>query len=532
MTMNGTNGHTNGHTTVIKSSNEPDGVLEALGLTGQLNEGLVSDAQVKLKGEVVDTYCPSTGKVLAQVQTAHPSAVPDLVDSAHDAYRKWRLVPAPKRGEILREIRNELYEKKKELGALISLEMGKILQEGIGEVQEGIDICDYAIGLSRMLAGKVLPSERENHFLMETPSPLGVVLVVTAFNFPHAVFFWNFALSFICGNATIWKPSPTTPLVGIATMRIVTKVLQRNGLPTSLATLACGDVELSKALTQHPQIPLVSFTGSEKIGSIVGGVVQSRLGRLILELGGNNAVVVLPDANLDLALRTVLFGAVGTAGQRCTSTRRLFLHESIAEDFVEKLAKAYKQVRIGDPLEEGTLMGPVHSQTAVDAYNQCLEDAQRLGGKLVSGGKKYKHSNEGLNGGFWVEPSIVFYGAAHPETMEEETFAPILHVATFKTLEEAIELNNKVRQGLSSSLFTNDVKAMFEWCGAAGSDCGIVNVNQSTSGAEIGAGFGGNKATGWGRESGGDAWKQYCSWKSSTINFSGQLGLAQGIKFE
>lgn len=516
-------------------STKPSVILKALGLTldsGSPNQGFTAASPTGTKGDVIESHCPSTGAVLAAVQTAHPSSVDALVDDAHAAYLKWREVPAPKRGEILREIREGLASKKEELGALISLEMGKILQEGIGEVQEAIDICDYAVGLSRMMSGRVLPSERENHFLMETPSPLGVVLVISAFNFPHAVFFWNFALSFIAGNATIWKPSPTTPLIAIASHRIIADVLEKHKLPAGIATLACGDVELSKALTEHSKIPLVSFTGSEKIGKIVGGTVQSRLGRLILELGGNNACVVLPDADQDLALRTVLFGAVGTAGQRCTTTRRLLLHKSIAEPFLEKLTRAYKQVRIGDPLSKGTLMGPVHSPTAVENYVQCIKDAQAQGGRLVAGGERYKHTDDAYVQGNWLLPAIIFHGDKHPQVMEEETFAPILHISTFDSLEDAISLNNSVRQGLSSSLFTNDMKAVFQWCGAAGSDCGIVNVNQSTSGAEIGCGFGGNKATGGGRESGGDAWKQYCAWKTSTINFGSSLGLAQGIKFE
>ncbi|KAL7006578.1 hypothetical protein EMMF5_003744 [Cystobasidiomycetes sp. EMM_F5] len=362
--------------------------------------------------------------------SAHETEIDSLIASAHSAYIVLRMMPAPERGTVLLTIRSLLAENKVSLGALISLEMGKAISEGMGEIQEAIDICDYAIGLSPMLPGKVVPSERRDHFLMESPSPLGVVLVVSAFNFPHAVMFWNFALSFVCGNATVWKPSETAGLIAVATTKLVHKAFRQHKLPVALLSLCCGEVSVSKALVAHPRIPLVSFTGSEKTGRLVSAAVGAKLGRSILELGGNNAIVVLPDANQEMALRTVLFGALGTAGQRCTSTRRLLLHQSIAEDFVERLSKAYANVinthRIGDPLDQAYLMGPVHTAVAVDAYNAALVEAQKQGGRLLCGGSAVKHLKQGYEKGFWVQPAMVFHADRHPEIMEEETFAPIL----------------------------------------------------------------------------------------------------------
>lgn len=542
--------------TVKPTSLSPFGILSSLALSStEINQGVLyssssaSDPSVRAtsngnvggddveSGKTITTsYCPATGQALGRVQNASESEVPLLIASAHAAFLSCRSLPAPQRGLVLLTLRHLLASSKQPLGLLLSLEMGKSLSEGLGEIQEAIDICDYAIGLSRTLSGKVIPSERSQHILMETPSPLGVVVVVTAFNFPHAVWFWNFAISFVCGNATVWKPAPSTPLIAIASIKLIHQALASHNLPTSLASLCCGPTPVSSALIFHPLVALVSFTGSEATGRIVSSRVAGRLGKTILELGGNNAVVVLPDADMELALRTVLFGAIGTAGQRCTTTRRLLLHESLAERFLERLGKSYRDVieqgRIGDPLLAENLMGPVHSQEAVTRYNEALQEAKKQGGRVLVGGEQVKHRVKGYEGGNWVTPAIVYYGKNHPKIMEEETFAPILHVTTFETLDEAIALNNRVRQGLSSSLFTKSMQSVFHWLGPAGSDCGIVNVNQSTSGAEIGAGFGGNKATGWGRESGGDAWKQYCSWKSATVNFGNELGLAQGLTFE
>ncbi len=422
-----------------------------------------------------------------------------------------------------------------DLGDLISLEMGKIRTEGKGEVQEFVDIMDSAVGMARSIGGSSVSSERAGHSLQHIPNPLGLVGVISAFNFPNAVFGWNFSLAFITGNATLWKPAPTVNLVGIATTKILAKVLEANDLPGALAALVCGGVEVGKKLVSDPRVDLVSFTGSEHVGRLVSMEVASRFGQSILELGGNNASIVLPDANLKLAAPSVVFSALGTAGQRCTTTRRLFLHKDIADEFLATLVTAYKSasLRTGNPLAENTLIGPLHTQDAVAKFEAAVAEAQEQGGKVLVGGAKWDGADELLKGGNWVQPTIVkFDDVTKAKVMQRETFAPILYVATFSTLEEAIELNNNVPQGLSSSLFTKDITSAYKWLGPAGSDCGIVNVNGSTSGAEIGLPFGGNKSTGWGREAGGESWKQYVRWSSSTINFSNELAFAQGVSFE
>ncbi|ORY72399.1 succinate-semialdehyde dehydrogenase, partial [Leucosporidium creatinivorum] len=522
------------------SSASLQGVFQRLGLptNPSIDEPLAGVFNGKWggRGPIVDSINPATGELLARVREASAEDIEETFVATREAYKQWRSVPAPQRGVVLQEIGRALSERRDDLGAIVTLEMGKIKSEGQGEVQqEIIDMFDIAVGRSRSLSGGTYPSERENHFIVESCNPLGVVGVITAFNFPTAVYGWNFSLSFVCGNATVWKPAPTTSLCAIATTKIIASVLEKNNLPGALSALLCGGGEAGQAVVDDKRIDLVSFTGSEARGKKVGQDVQARFGRTILELGGNNAAIVLPDANLALALPSIAFAALGTAGQRCTTTRRLFLHSSIADSFLASLVAAYKSTasRIGDPLAEGTLIGPVHAQDGVNRYLAAIEQIKKDGGEILVGGKRAE-VDAALSKGNWVEPTIVKVanGGRGFKMMQEETFAPILYVSTFETLEEAIELNNGVAQGLSSALFTQDLSNAFKWIGPEGSDTGIVNVNGSTSGAEVGAPFGGNKSTGWGRESGGDAWKQYARWSSCTINWSNKVGMSQGVSFD
>ncbi|MBW0470514.1 hypothetical protein O181_010229 [Austropuccinia psidii MF-1] len=485
-------------------------------------------------GEILTPIDPATGTPIGpQVSSADQTQTLESIKSSREAFKIWKNVPAPKRGEILKEINHQFIKLKVPLGTLITLEMGKIFSESLGEVEEVIQICDYAVGLSRMLGGKVISSERSDHIIQEIPNPLGLVGVITAFNFPCAVYGWNFALSFITGNSSIWKPSPTTPLIAIAMTKIISRVLESYNLPGAISSLVCGGASVGDRLVNDKQVDLLSFTGSEAVGKRVGEAVQGRFGKVLLELGGNNALVVMPSASLDLALRATVFGAVGTAGQRCTTTRRLFLHESIYENFLASLKNSYDQVRgrAGHGLESSTLLCALHSPQAVDLYTQCVNECRSVGARILYGGQLTPDSQ-------FVEPTIVDWNnklrdpSKMPEIVRREVFAPILHVGKFKELDEAIEMTNCVDQALSSSLFTRDIGDVYRWTGPNGSRCGIVNVNAGTSGAEIGAGFGGNFHTGWGRESGGDAWKQYCRWSSCTINFSNEMPLAQGINFE
>ncbi|GAA5915544.1 uncharacterized protein JCM6883_000287 [Sporobolomyces salmoneus] len=483
-------------------------------------------------GAIHKSLNTATGEVLGQVQTATPQEVEDTLKASRAAYRDWKNVAPPKRGEVLRQIRNALNDNIDDLGKLVSLEMGKVLSEGRGEVQEFVDVCDLAVGLSRSIGGTVYSSEREKHFATEIANPLGVVGVVTAFNFPVAVYGWNLALALITGNASIWKPAPSTPLTAIATTKIIQEVLAANKLDGALSSLLCGGGEVGEALVTDKRVDLLSFTGSEARGREVSMKVAGRFGQSLLELGGNNASIVMPDANMQLALQAITFSALGTAGQRCTTTRRLFLHSSIAPHFITSLVDAYKSVskRMGHPLDPNTLVGPVHSADTVKRFGSAIAKIKEQGGEVLIGGKKVEMKGE-LAGGNYVEPTIVL--VKDQETfpmMKEETFAPILYVSTFDTLEEAIELNNSVAQGLSSSLFTQSMDDAFKFIHS--SDTGIINVNGSTSGAEIGMAFGGNKSTGWGRESGSDAWKQYVRWSSCTLNWSNEVGLAQGVKFD
>ncbi|KAH7882968.1 NAD-aldehyde dehydrogenase [Phlebopus sp. FC_14] len=512
-------------------SSRASSILNALDIPSASELPGVYDGQWGGSGAILESVCPATGEVLARVQSATPRELQVALEKSKEAYIFLRKIPAPRRGELLRQIREALAANRDVLGALVSLEMGKIKTEGVGEVQEFVDICDYAVGLSRMMNGRVVASERPGHTILEVPNPLGLVGVLTAFNFPVAVYGWNFSLSFAAGNANVWKPSPSTPLCAIAVTKIIASVLERNGLPGAVSALVTGGKDIGEGVVNNADVPLVSFTGSEAVGRVVGKAVQSRFGKTILELGGNNASIVMPDADLGMAVPAVFFGAVGTAGQRCTSTRRLYLHRGIAQRFLDALQKLYASVRVGDPLVESTLLGPLHTRAAVTIYSDAVKRLRENGAQILTGGQKYEE--DALRHGNFVQPTIAIPKYADPtDTIwSTETFAPILNVRIFDELEEAIAWNNAVPQGLSSSLWTRDIRDIGKWIGSEGSDTGIVNVNVGTSGAEIGAAFGGNKSTGWGRESGGDAWKQYVRWSACTINFSDAAPLAQGVSF-
>lgn len=498
--------------------------LKELGLEAQ-NKGVYCGEWVG-NGEEVTSYSPTTNEPIAKVTQGNSADYEKAVKAAKEAWQVWAEVPAPQRGEIVRQIGEALREKKELLGKMESLENGKILAEGIGEVQEYIDICDYAVGLSRMFAGHVFPSERKGHALIEQWNPLGVIGVITAFNFPVAVYGWNNAIALVCGNTVLWKGAPTTPLTSVAVTKVVTSVLEKNGMPGAVCSMVCGGADIGTLIAKDERIPLVSFTGSTKIGHKVSLMVQERFGKFLLELGGNNAIIVNEDADLDMVVRASVFACAGTAGQRCTTTRRLILHESVHDEVVSRLVKAYAQLRIGDPIEPDTLYGPLHSKQAVEMYKNAVAEAVKAGGKIEYGG-------EVIDGqGNFVQPTIISGLAHDAKIVHTETFAPIVYALKFKNLDQAIRWNNEVKQGLSSSLFTKDLGNIFRWIGPKGSDCGIVNVNIPTSGAEIGGAFGGEKQTGGGRESGSDAWKQYMRRSTCTINYSKELPLAQGIKFE
>ncbi|KII91733.1 hypothetical protein PLICRDRAFT_38570 [Plicaturopsis crispa FD-325 SS-3] len=512
-------------------SSRASGILASLDIASSEEIPGVYDGQWKGSGEIFESICPTTGEILARVRSATPEELQEALENTKAASREFRSIPAPRRGEILRQIRVALAEKRDALGALVSLEMGKIKTEGVGEVQEFIDICDYAVGLSRMMNGRVVASERPGHSILEVPNPLGVVAVLSAFNFPVAVYGWNLSLSLAAGNATIWKPSPTTPLCSIAVTKIVTGVLEANNLPGAIAGLVIGGKDAGAAIVESRGVDLVSFTGSEAVGRTVGKAVQHKFGKVILELGGNNASIIMPDADLSLAVPAVFFGAVGTAGQRCTSTRRLYVHRSIADEFLSRLQSAYSTVRVGDPLVQDTLLGPLHAKSGLEVYANAIQRLRTAGADILTGGERYDQG--ALTQGNFVKPTIAIPRSTNPadHIWSTETFAPILNVAIFDDIEQAIDWNNAVPQGLSSSLWTRDLRNVGKWIGPSGSDTGIVNVNVGTSGAEIGAAFGGNKSTGWGRESGGDAWKQYVRWSACTINFSDEAPLAQGVNF-
>jgi aldehyde dehydrogenase (NAD+) len=476
-------------------------------------------------GTAVPTVDPTTGEPLASVPTHTEAEYRRSVDAAAAAFESFRMVPAPKRGEMVRELGERLRELKEPLGDLVSLEMGKIRSEGHGEVQEMIDICDFAVGLSRQLYGLTIASERPRHRMMEQWHPLGPIGIITAFNFPVAVWSWNAALATVCGDTSIWKPSPTTPLCSLAVHSICREVEKAHGLE-GIFQLVLGGADLGERIADDSKLPLVSFTGSIPVGKKVAARVGRRLGRSLLELGGNNAIVVLDDADLDLAVRAITFGAVGTAGQRCTSTRRIFAQEGIASLLRERLVAAYESVSIGNPLAEGTLMGPLSSEGAVRAYETAIEMAKAQGGAVLTGGARVDGP------GYFVKPTLVKAPRQDDFPIAwEETFAPILYVFEVETIDEAIAAHNAVPQGLSSAIFTESMRSAERFLSAIGSDCGIANVNIGTSGAEIGGAFGGEKETGGGRESGSDAWKAYMRRQTCTVNWGGELPLAQGVEF-
>lgn len=498
--------------------------LSRLGIE-PLNSGCWLPDAKECSGRIIESIDPSTGKVIAKVQLASVEDYEETVAVAQEAFKRWRMLPAPKRGEIVRQMGEALRAHKEDLGRLVTLECGKILQEGLGEVQESIDIADFAVGQSRMLYGLSMHSERPGHRMYEQWQPLGVVGVISAFNFPNAVWAWNSMLAAICGDSVIWKPSLKVPLTAIATHKICNEVLKANGFGGVFTLIIGDDQEVGETMINDRRLPLISATGSTRMGRHVGTTVAKRLGRSLLELGGNNAIIVEPDADLDLALMGILFGAVGTAGQRCTSTRRVYLHQDIAEEFTARLVKAYGQVRIGDPLAKGTLMGPLIDADAIKMYNDALDSIVAEGGELLT--ERGQVDREG----FFVKPVIV-QANDEMEMWREETFAPILYLFTYSDLEDAIASQNSVDQGLSSAIFTGGFRAAETFLSPAGSDCGIANVNIGTSGAEIGGAFGGEKDTGGGRESGSDAWKSYMRRQTCTLNYSKELPLAQGISFD
>ena len=480
-------------------------------------------------GSTIYSFSPVDGKKIAAVTLADQADYEKVVITAQTAFPIWNKVPAPKRGDVVRQLGDALRKKKDDLGTLVSYEMGKSLQEGLGEVQEMIDICDFAVGLSRQLYGLTMHSERPNHRMYEQWHPLGIVGIISAFNFPVAVWSWNAALALICGNVCIWKPSAKTPLCGIACQHILAEVLKANDMPEGISSLLISEETVGEMISNDSRIALVSFTGSTRVGRLVSTTVASRFGKSILELGGNNAIIISKDADLDMSLIGAVFGAVGTAGQRCTSTRRLIIHEDVYEDFKGKLVKAYGQLRIGDPLDQNNHVGPLIDTAAVDMYTKAIENGKNEGAKFVVEGGVL--TGEDYISGCYVKPCIAEV-ENHFEIVQHETFAPILYLIKYKTLEEAIALQNGVPQGLSSAIMTLNLREAEQFLSASGSDCGIANVNIGTSGAEIGGAFGGEKETGGGRESGSDAWKGYMRRQTNTINYSNTLPLAQGIKFD
>jgi aldehyde dehydrogenase (NAD+) len=499
----------------------PD-ILEALHIEPLNSGACYGDWIANPAGPELTSFNPATGEPLAKIKQAGPEDYERVVAEASAAFLDWRMLPAPKRGDVVREIGNELRAHKADLGALVSLEMGKILAEGLGEVQEMIDIADFAVGLSRQLYGLTMHSERPGHRMYEQWHPLGIAGVISAFNFPVAVWSWNAMIAAVCGDCVLWRPSSDTPLTAIAVQKICNRVMQRHGIKGVFNLVVGPSRPIGETLVQDARIPLISFTGSTEVGRHVAEVVAHRLGRTILELGGNNGIIVMDDANADLVLRAVLFGAVGTAGQRCTTTRRLFLQRGIAPRIVEALTKAYRQVKIGDPLDPETLMGPLVNRRAVDDFVDGIRRIKEQGGEIVYGGERMM--------GNFVVPTLV---RARPDMpiLKEEIFAPILYVVEFDDLDQAIHWHNDVPQGLSSSMFTTSMISAETFLSHRGSDCGIANVNIGTSGAEIGGAFGGEKETGGGREAGSDSWKTYMRRQTNTINWSAQLPLAQGIKF-
>jgi aldehyde dehydrogenase (NAD+) len=508
------------------------GMKEALTQLGvkAINEGTSTGINHFSNGEILESFSPVDGKLIASVKMTTPADYEKVMQTATEAFKTFRLMPAPQRGEIVRQFGDKLRQNKEALGKLVSYEMGKSLQEGYGEVQEMIDICDFAVGLSRQLHGLTMHSERPGHRMYEQYHSLGVVGIISAFNFPVAVWAWNTALAWICGDVCVWKPSEKTPLCGIACQNIIAEVIRENNLPEGISCLINGDYTIGQLMTADKRVPLISATGSTRMGKIVAQTVAGRLGRSLLELGGNNAIIVTPDADIKMTVIGAVFGAVGTAGQRCTSTRRLIIHESIYDKVKDAVVSAYGQLRIGNPLDEKNHVGPLIDTQAVEMYNSALTKVVAEGGKiLVEGGVL---SGEGYESGCYVKPAIAEAKNSF-EIVQHETFAPVLYLIKYSgTVENAIDVQNGVAQGLSSAIMTNNLREAEHFLSVVGSDCGIANVNIGTSGAEIGGAFGGEKETGGGRESGSDAWKVYMRRQTNTINYTTSLPLAQGIKFD
>jgi aldehyde dehydrogenase (NAD+) len=508
---------------------EMESVLQALGLK-DINNGVSTGLQSwKPAGSRLESYSPVDGELIASVVQANKEDYEKVVAKAQEAFATWRTVPAPQRGELVRQMGNKLREYKEPLGKLVSYEMGKSLQEGLGEVQEMIDICDFAVGLSRQLYGLTMHSERPGHRMYEQYHPLGIVGIISAFNFPVAVWSWNSMLAWVCGDVCVWKPSEKVPLSAIACQNIIQEVLRENGAPEGLSCLVIGDYKVGELLTNDGRVPLVSATGSTRMGKAVGVAVAQRLGRSLLELGGNNAIIISEHADLDLAIVGAVFGAVGTAGQRCTTTRRLIIHRSKYEEMKQRLVKAYGQLRIGNPLDQHNHVGPLIDKLAVQAYLGALKAVKEEGGKMLVEGGVFTDSE--YESGCYVKPCIAEVKSKF-KIVQTETFAPILYIMAYDELDEAIAMQNKVPQGLSSAIFSLNMRETEAFLAASGSDCGIANVNIGTSGAEIGGAFGGEKETGGGRESGSDSWKAYMRRQTNTINYTDKLPLAQGIKFD
>ncbi len=503
-------------------------ILSSLNIKSQSSGASTGTKWLNTTGEKIDSFSPVDGKLIGAVTAATKNDYEEVIKAAETAFAEWRTWPAPKRGEIVRQLGEALRANKESLGKLVSYEMGKSLQEGYGEVQEMIDICDFAVGLSRQLYGLTMHSERPGHRMYEQWHPLGIVGIISAFNFPVAVWSWNAALAWVCGDVCVWKPSEKTPLCAVAVQNIVAEVFEKNNVPEGVSGLIQGKREVGEWLCNDGRVPLVSATGSTRMGKAVGAAVAARLGRSLLELGGNNAIIISKEADQDIALIGALFGAVGTAGQRCTTTRRLIIHESIYDLFKEKLVSAYGQLKIGDPLDQHNHVGPLIDKDAVSAYLDSIEKCKQEGGSFIVEGGVLE--GEGYESGCYVKPCIA---EAKPsmKIVQHETFAPILYLMKYSTIDEAISIQNNVPQGLSSSIMTLNMREAEQFLSAAGSDCGIANVNIGTSGAEIGGAFGGEKETGGGRESGSDSWKAYMRRQTNTINWSKNLPLAQGIKF-
>ncbi|GGH37159.1 aldehyde dehydrogenase [Mangrovimonas yunxiaonensis] len=508
------------------------GITEALKALGvnDINNGTSTGSNSFSNGDIIESYSPVDGQLIGKVKSTTKADYEKVMETATAAFKTWRTMPAPQRGEIVRQFGEKLRELKEPLGKLVSYEMGKSYQEGLGEVQEMIDICDFAVGLSRQLHGLTMHSERPGHRMYEQYHPLGVVGIISAFNFPVAVWSWNTALAWICGDVCVWKPSEKTPLTGIACQNIAAQVFKANGLPEGISCLINGDYQVGEFMTKDKRVPLVSATGSTRMGKIVAQEVAARLGKSLLELGGNNAIIVTPDADIKMTVIGAVFGAVGTAGQRCTSTRRLIIHDSIYDKVKNAVVDAYKQLRIGNPLDENNHVGPLIDKDAVKMYQQALERVVEEGGNVVVEGGVLE--GEGYESGCYVKPAIA-EAENHFNIVQHETFAPVLYLLKYSgDVENAIDMQNGVAQGLSSAIMTNNLREAERFLSQAGSDCGIANVNIGTSGAEIGGAFGGEKETGGGRESGSDAWKIYMRRQTNTINYTTELPLAQGIKFD